>query len=292
MQRMHDEGLIVKRGNNLQQKYYRSRAEASRRTDTTWWDDGYYTSTATTRLNDLLGAPVFENPKPVELIQRMLELWARNDDLVLDFFAGSGSTAHAVFGYNRAAVTRCQWILVQMPEATAADSEARKHGYDAITEIGKERIRRVIEKLASQKRSGQNEDLGFQVLRLVPSHFQAWQDFDGEDVEQLEALFEEAETPLVKGWTPDALRTEVLLLQGFPLDARVEPQSAFKKNDVRLATSDHVGHRLWICLDRKIHDATVPAMDLAPEDVVVCLDSALDDEAKLRLADRCTLETI
>jgi adenine-specific DNA-methyltransferase len=292
MQRMHDEGLIVKRGNSLQQKYYRSRAESSRRTDTTWWDEGYYTSTATSRLNDLLDASVFENPKPVELIQRMLELWARDDDLILDFFAGSGSTAHAVLGYNGKATTRCQWILVQMPEVTAPDSEARQHGFDRISDIGKERIRRVIKKLSREQRPTESEDLGFRVLRLVQSHLQAWEDYEGDGIEQVEALFEDAETPLVKGWAPEALLTEVLLLQGFPLDARIESQSALKRNDVHLVTSHHVAHRLWVCLDSKLHDVTVAALAPSAEDVVVCLDSALSDGAKLRLADRCTLETI
>ncbi|MCA2992380.1 MAG: hypothetical protein INH11_15160, partial [Gemmatimonas sp.] len=137
-----------------------------------------------------------------------------------------------------------------------------------------------------------DKDVGFSVLRLQPSSFRAWEDFDGDDVEQLEALFEQTETPLIKGWTPDSLLTEVLLLQGFPLDAHVAPQESLTKNDVRLVTSDYVAHRLWICLDRKVQDATVAALNPAAEDVIVCLDSALNDEAKLRLADRCTLETI
>ncbi len=130
------------------------------------------------------------------------------------------------------------------------------------------------------------------MFRLNSSHFRGWEDYHGDDIEQLEALFEEAETPLVKDWTRDSLLTEVLLLQGFPLDAHVTPETALQMNDVRLVTCDNVGHRLWVCLDLKIHEATVSAMDPAREDVVVCLDSALDDEAKLRLADRCTLETI
>jgi adenine-specific DNA-methyltransferase len=74
MKRMYDEGLIVKVGSGLQQKYYLEDAKQSRKTDTTWWDDKLYTSTASSRLKELMGGEAFNNPKPVELVQRMLEL--------------------------------------------------------------------------------------------------------------------------------------------------------------------------------------------------------------------------
>ena len=127
---------------------------------------------------------------------------------------------------------------------------------------------------------------------MAESNFRSWQDYNGESVAELESLFHTAETPLVERWTPENVRAEVLLLQGFPLDSSVATQSAFDKNEVQLVTSENVAHRLWICLDRKIQSVTVAALTPSPEDVVVCLDSALSDEAKLRLADRCTLETI
>ena len=87
MEEMHKKGLIVKSGSSLQQKYYLKDAEQTRKTDTTWWDDKYYNSTATARLKDLMGGDYFSNPKPVELILRMMELWLRDDgDIILDFF--------------------------------------------------------------------------------------------------------------------------------------------------------------------------------------------------------------
>jgi adenine-specific DNA-methyltransferase len=167
MQRLYDEGMIVKRGSSLQQKYYRSKAEQSRRTDVTWWDDGYLTSTATARLAKLLGDGVFENPKPVELIDRMLELWARDGDIVLDFFAGSGTTGAAVVERNRREGIRCTHISVQSPEPTRDPSPARSAGFERVSDIAKERLRRVAAKLGSDAPLG-TADVGFRVLRLTP----------------------------------------------------------------------------------------------------------------------------
>jgi len=141
--------------------------------------------------------------------------------------------------------------------------------------------------------SNRLEDLGFKVLTLGPSNFRAWKDYKGEDLEDLQqqfALFDES--PLVEGWTPAGLLTEVLLLEGFPLDSTLAPQPQFSHNAVFLATSPTVGHRLWACFDATLHPDTLTALSLTAEDVFVCLDSALDDNAKLRLSQFCTLKTI
>jgi adenine-specific DNA-methyltransferase len=163
MQRLHDEGLVVKKGNTLLQKYHRSKAERSRRTDTTWWDHGYLTSTATSRLGRLIGDSVFENPKPVELIDRMLQLWVRDGDVVLDFFAGSGTTGAAVVERNRREGIRCSHISVQSPEPTREGSPARLAGYERVSDIAKERLRRVAARLKAQDSSG-GADVGFKVF--------------------------------------------------------------------------------------------------------------------------------
>lgn len=249
---------------------------------------------AKTELAELLGLPEDElpidYPKPVSLLKKLIRAATfRETDreaIVMDFFAGSATTGQATLEVNHDDGLGRRFVCVQM------DAPIDREDYPTIAAVAKNRLRRAINGMNGTLAAAKSNDLGFRVLQLKSSSFRAWEDYDGDDVEQLEALFEEAETPLVKGWTPDALLTEVLLLQGFPLDARTEPQTAFRTNAVRLVTSDHVGHRLWVCLDRKIHDATIAALDLAAEDVVVCLDAALDDEAKLRLADRCTLETI
>ena len=127
MRQKWNDGYVVKVGNGLQQKYYLSDAKESRKTDTTWWEDGLYTSTATARLKGLMDGDVFNNPKPVDLIRRMLRLWARtDDDLVLDFFAGSGTTGHAVMEQNAVDGVKRKFVLVQLPEQLSLENTDQK----------------------------------------------------------------------------------------------------------------------------------------------------------------------
>ena len=136
------------------------------------------------------------------------------------------------------------------------------------------------------------EDLGFKVLKLAPSHFKEWKDYEGSDLAALQNLFDEQETPLKEGWTPDGLLTEVLLLEGFPLDSKTEPQPQFTENVVQCVSSPACEHRLWTCFDATVAPATLEALALPPGDIFVCLDSALDDNAKLRLTQAGSLKTI
>ncbi|MBQ8886147.1 MAG: site-specific DNA-methyltransferase [Candidatus Gastranaerophilales bacterium] len=92
MQEMYENGLIVKKGNSLQQKYYKSKAEQQRQTITTWWDEGYLTSSATSQLKKVMGEDCFKNPKNESLIELILEFATKENDLVLDYHLGSGTT--------------------------------------------------------------------------------------------------------------------------------------------------------------------------------------------------------
>lgn len=145
MQQKYDEGLIVRTSNGLQQKYYLEQAKHSRRTVTTWWDDDFLTSSATSQLISLMGAKTFDNPKSVNLILRSLKMITKfsTDAIILDFFSGSATTAHAVIKLNAEDGGKRKFIMVQLPEVTNEKSEARKAGYKNICEIGKERIRRA-----------------------------------------------------------------------------------------------------------------------------------------------------
>jgi len=184
MKRMYEEGLIEKVGGGLQQKYYLEDAKESRKTDTTWWDAKLYTSTASSRLKALMGENVFDNPKPVELVERMIQLWARdNDDIILDFFAGSGTTGHAVFNQNASSGCLRRCILVQLPEPlseTEADQKiaakyCKKIGKPSnIAELTKERLRRAAKKLKEEKPMF-SSDLGFRVFKLDSSNIREWE---------------------------------------------------------------------------------------------------------------------
>lgn len=257
-----------------------------------------FTRDGTAEAESLFGPRLIDFPKPAQLIKDLIIQGSNDSDLILDFFAGSGTTAQAVLDLNRHDGGNRRFIMVQLPEPTPEDSAARKAGYETIAEIGKERIRRVISKIKKENngKSSSNretpEDLGFKVFKLARSNFKAWQDYDGENIQELEKLFDQAETPLVKGWKEDSLLTEIMLQQGFPLDSKITSQSGFKSNKVKLIESEACAHRLFVCLDPRIKEDTIKHLELRIEDIFVCLDSALTDQAKMRLADVCNLKVI
>jgi len=283
-----------------QRKRFQFEAEERGRVAKTLWDDVDTTSNATRSLDDLFNQHVFDNPKPVDFVKRFVELSAQipPDAIVLDFFAGSCTAAQAVLEMNREDGGNRRFMMVQLPEPTPEDSPARKAGYDTIAEIGKERIRRVITKMKkeangnSQTKRETPEDLGFKVFKLTRSNFRVWEDYDGENPEELEKLFDQAETPLIKNWKEEDLLTEIILQQGFPLDSRITPQAEFKQNKIQLIESTFCAHRLFVCLDVKIKDDTIKRLELRAEDIFVCLDCALTDQAKMRLVDACNLKVI
>ncbi len=133
----------------------------------------------------LLGKGVFDTPKPIGLIKYCCEQALENDDLVLDFFAGSGTTAHAVLELNQEDHGNRKFILVQLPELTGRD------GYPTITDICRERVRRVIQKLNDLKTDELplhgTQDRGFRVFKLAESNFHTWNaDVPTGDVQSLQ----------------------------------------------------------------------------------------------------------
>jgi adenine-specific DNA-methyltransferase len=237
----------------------------------------------------------FDTPKPSRLIKQILKIGTSSgaNDIVLDFFAGSGTTAQSVLQINHEDGGNRQFICVQLPEPIGISE------YSTIAEITKERTRRVISRVKQEAKNELDlqdrdtpEDLGFRVYKLGRSNYKAWQDYQGESVEELETFFDRIETPLVDGWQREHVLAEAMLLQGFPLDSTVTGEQGFRRNRIQRVESDAVGHRLFVCLDDQIADETIAQIQLAAEDVFICLDSALTDEAKLRLGDRCTLRVI
>lgn len=168
MQVKYEEGLVVKRGNSLYQKYYRSTAAQTRKTATTWWDDAGLMSTATTRLKQLMGEATFDTPKPIELIDRMLRMitFDDKDAIILDFFAGSSTTAHALMQYNAETNGHRKFVMIQLKEPCADKSEAKQNGWNDICDIGKERIRRAGDKIKAEHPEAATLDIGFRVLKL------------------------------------------------------------------------------------------------------------------------------
>ena len=142
----------------------------------TIWDDVETTTNGTQLLKKLFGqAGIFDNPKPVEFVKKLLQLGTHETAIVLDFFSGSATTAHAVMQLNAEDGGHRKFIMVQLPEKCDEASEAYKAGYKNICEIGKERIRRAGEKILKEQLANNNStlnspnsklDIGFRVLKL------------------------------------------------------------------------------------------------------------------------------
>lgn len=232
--------------------------------------------------------------KPIAFIMQMLSLATSSEDenIVLDFFAGSGSTAHAVLAKNKEDNGTRRFIIVQLPEPS------KNPEFSTNAEICKERLRRSIASLKPQESNfvlseEASEDYGFKSFRLDKSNFKAWQDFRGADLQELQTLFSTFETPLVDGWKEDDLLVEILLLEGFPLSSKGSAATDFSENKVIQVESDLIGHRLFICLETRVKDQTIKCLAaLHQKDIFICLDSALDDAAKAHLNDVGNVRTI
>lgn len=165
---------------------------------------------------------LFSFPKPVGLLKRMLQLATspKEDDLVLDFFAGSGTTAQAVMELNAEDGGQRKYICVQLPESCDEKSEAYQAGYKHIAAIARERIRRASAKIAKEH-PGYKGDLGFKAFKQVPSHLLHW-DSDIKDEQFLiEQIRQYQQTSLKPATAKSDLLYELLLDRGFPLTSSI-----------------------------------------------------------------------
>lgn len=255
----------------------------------------------TAELKELFGGKSpFEFPKPVSLIKHLLRVAGTEEtDLVVDFFAGSCTTAQAVLELNREDDGNRHFIMVQLPEPVPEDSPARKAGYKTISEIGKERIRRVIEKMRKEnddkldlKTREMPEDLGFEVFKLAESNYKPWTGVEEKEPDAYAKTMELFIDPLVSGWKPENVIWEVAIKEGYGLNARVELVSGLKGNTVYRVIDPDKGQSFRICLDDALKPATLKVLNLRKDDLFICRDAALDDEGTANLALQCRLKTI
>jgi adenine-specific DNA-methyltransferase len=141
----------------------------------TWWpfEEVAHNDEAQKETAELVGKKVFSTPKPVRFIRRILDIASGKDDLILDFFAGSAATAHAVMALNAEDNGDRKFIMVQIPEPCGAKSEALNVGFNTIAEISKERIRRAGAKImGAEGLAFENLDIGFRVLKIDSSNME------------------------------------------------------------------------------------------------------------------------
>lgn len=166
------EQLTAFRGPDGMIRIFQKERKLTQTAKTVWSDKNFISSKGTKEAADLLGKGIFDYPKPVFLVKQILQIGSDEDSLVLDFFSGSATTAHAVMQLNAEDGGHRKYICVQLPEETPEDSEARKAGYVTIPEIAKERICRAGKKIkADSPLTTQDLDIGFRVYRLDESNY-------------------------------------------------------------------------------------------------------------------------
>lgn len=291
--------LVAKRKQDNSLSIYEKYRKTTYKPKSIWDDNSYLNETGTVELRNLDLKGVFDFPKPLGLVKQCINLSCESDDIVLDFFSGSSVTAHAALAHNFEYSENIKFIMVQLPELCKDDSEAFKAGYKNIAEIGKERIRRVIKKIKEKQQNQlelnekKKQDLGFKVFKLAKSNLKIWSNRNENDIKAIQQSFLNFENPLVEGWNEVDVVTEIQLLEGFPLDSKIEQVSYFSKNHLHQISSEYIGHKLFICLEENLNPETIKQVNsLVSEDIFICLDSALTDEAKLQLADNCNIKTI
>ena len=207
---------------------------------TTWVD---YISNGTQNLKDLFGAAVFDYPKSPELIVHFLKMGGvESDAIILDFFSGSATTAHAVQQLNAEDGGNRKYIMVQLPEICEAGTEAAKADYSNICEIGKERIRRAAKKIKGEHPDW-NGDMGFKVFKLDTSNLLPWNPNADELAQNLFAAVDN----VLEGRTTDDLLYEILLKCNLPLTLPIETKQC-GSNTIYLVGAG----ALAICLDKNI----------------------------------------
>ncbi|WP_375210668.1 site-specific DNA-methyltransferase [Hyphococcus sp.] len=253
---------------------------------------------ASNRLRDLFGEKVFTNPKDEMLLKDLFKAMdIKDDDIVLDYFAGSGSTAHAVIELNRDTGARVRYVAVQLPEkldsmhasATGAAKKITKNAIDYLTskkrpptisEIAKERLRLVGEQIQSSVNNtpglfedGQALDLGFKVYALDQTNFAIWRG----ETEELEEQIELHVQNVAPSATPEDIIYELLLKAGFPLTTKVKAEEMAGKTVYSVEDG-----ALLICLDKEITPALIDALADADPLQVICLDEGFKGNDQLK----------
>lgn len=225
------------------------------------------------------GKSFFDYPKSVELIKRCIQLYSNESSIIIDFFSGSATTAHAVMQLNAEDGGKRKFIMVQLPEKTDEKSEAFKAGYKNICEIGKERIRRAGEKIKEEAGlNGQDLDIGFRVLKLDSSNmkdiYYSADEYDQGMLENMQSNTKED-------------RTDLDLLFGCLVDWGLELDKPYTIKEIN-------GHKVHIyndgdlvaCFEKDLDMKTIDEIaKLQALRVVFCDNSFIDSATKINVAE-------
>ncbi len=221
---------------------------------------------------------LFDYAKPTPLIKYLVARGSSNDDIILDFFSGSGTTAHAVAELNAEDGGNRRWICVQLPELTDEKSEAYKAGYRTIADIARERIRRAGAKIRADqadKLASHNVplDLGFRVYRVDDSNFKQWNELVSNPEEIRQQALANLD-PLEEGTTDDDLLTELLLKRGISPLAQIDQYDGF---------CFIPSEKLVICLAHSMTEELFATILATKPSSIILLDRAFGDDINLKV---------
>lgn len=231
-------------------KKYLSEVKDGVLSNTIWFNDEVgSTQSSKEMVKKLLNSNIFDTPKPIEYIKKMMRLTCNNNSIILDFFAGSATTAHAVMQLNAEDGGNRKFIMVQIPEQTDEKSEAHKAGYHTIAEISKERIRRAGQKIKQEKPDVADLDIGFRVLKIDSSnmadiYYNPQQIGQGDLFSQVEHIKADR--------TEEDLLFQVLLDWGVDLTLPIEKRVLNGKNVYFVD-----GNALVACFDKAIDEGII-----------------------------------
>lgn len=240
----------------------------------------------TKEITSLLGTKVFSFPKPSALIKYLISTSTEKNDLVLDFFSGSATTAHAVMQMNAEDGGHRKFIMVQLPEATDEKSEAYKAGYKTICEIGKERIRRAGKKILNEcevrsvesgvvnsefQTSNSKLDIGFRVLKCDTSNMK---EVYYNPAEYEASLFSSLEDNIKEDRTPEDLLFQVMLDLGVLLSSKIEETTIADKKVFNVEDN-----YLIACFDSNVTEETITAIAKQKPYYFVMRDSSMASDS-------------
>jgi adenine-specific DNA-methyltransferase len=289
-------------------KYFKKERQEEGQCASNWWDNNLYGSNqdGSAELFEIFGQKnIFSNPKPVKLIKNIVSLGnVKGGEIVLDFFAGSATTAQAVFALNQEDGLSRKFILVQLPELLNINKKDQKDAYEYcaklgkptnIAELSKERIRRVVTGYGQEPQPISD---GFKVFKLAESNYPENNfEFDPEKTEPenqkafLAYLNKSRQATLFSDTQTIDVVYENIIKEGLSLNAKIEKEKIADAEIYKVIDDDK---RLMVCLDKKMSVKAVKELTNISYKgkLFVCLDNALDDTAKANLALNVELKTI
>ncbi|MFB6242053.1 MAG: site-specific DNA-methyltransferase [Candidatus Nanosalina sp.] len=249
--------------------------------------DQFSSTQATKKLKELFGGQeVFSYPKPYELIKWLSERVTEKDDLVLDFFAGSGSLGEAIFRQNQEDGGDRNFIMIQLQEDLPEVQEVDNgRTLETVTDVAEERLKRILD-----GKSDLGElDEGFKVFRLEESNYKVWDSLSSEEssVEDVKRQMKLFETALVEDYEDEDVLYEILLKEGMSLNAELERRADRPLYEIR--DEEDV---FYVSLDNDIGEEIIEGLEYNQDTVFICLDNALEDSEKINLSNKLKLKTI